>query len=170
MNDQTPQHLPAARLLRTREDAEAYLRRIGEIGRELAAIDASHDAMIANLEKTRAEKSQPLITERDTLIESLRVWASVRRHELTGGGRAKRVPLNGGVIAWRKRPPRVVLHDKPQAIAEALKAAGFDELVRIRIEPDRAAMLKHPAKVRSIPGVEIAPGYEDFVVEPGAEK
>ena len=90
---------------------------------------------------------------------------AVRAAALTGGDKTKTVDLGTGVLKWRFRPPSVRILKAEDVIAR-LKALALGRFVRTKEEVDKEAMLKEPQVARTVAGVSIGSGGEDFIVEP----
>ncbi|GGG30821.1 hypothetical protein GCM10010964_18410 [Caldovatus sediminis] len=152
---------------RDREEANGYLARLGEIARVRALIQAALDEEVARRKAQAEAEAAPLAAEAERLTRGLQLWAEANRAALTEGGRIKTVKLPAGEIGWRARPPSVRIARTAEVIA-ALQRLGLTRFLRIKTEVDKEAMLREPEAARAVPGVSIASGGEDFVVQPAA--
>ena len=90
-----------------RDEAEAYLERIGSIQREIQLNKTALAEAVARVTADIEASSAKLAEENDRLFRGLQLWAEANRHALTDGGKTKTVRLNNGTIAWRLAPPSV---------------------------------------------------------------
>jgi phage host-nuclease inhibitor protein Gam len=115
------------------------------------------------------EKYQPGIDKVKATVESLQTgvqaWCEANRDALTNSGKVKTANLITGNVLWRQRPPSVGIRGV-DAVLERLKKMGLERFIRTKEEPNREAMLNEPNAVRTIPGITIVSGVEDFVIEP----
>lgn len=153
----------------TREEAAAAIAEIGAAAREVGRIEATLNDKVASLKEAAEAKAGPLKERMTALTEGLRTYAEANRVQLTGGGKTKTVDLGTGTISWRRRPSKVSLPRKPEALAAiiaSLKTMALQQFVRVTEEVNREAMLAEPALARTVPGVKIGSEGEDFAVEP----
>jgi len=139
---------------------------IAEIGRLRRNIEAHERALNERLTQIREECDAmvgPLRERLERLFEGLKLWCEVHRQTICEDGlKSRRLPT--GTISWRLTPPRVELRKVAEVLA-ALQDAGLDQLIRVKREVDKDAILSHPALVRDIPGISITQ-REEFIVEP----
>lgn len=151
----------------TREDCAQAVARIGVLQREFERARSEMNDGIAQL----TLRYQPLLAELAQRIEAeqaaVQVWCEAHRAELLGPGdaRGKTADLVTGTVAWRARPPSVVVRAAEQVI-ERLLRAGLERFVRTRQEVNKEAVLAEPDAVRGIAGITIASGVEDFIITP----
>ena len=148
-------------------EANAHLHRLGEIARALGLIKAAQSENVASLAKMVEEDSAPYLGEQQRLVAGLQLWAEANRAALTDGGRTKTIRLAAGAVSWRARPMSVTLRGV-EAILDWLVAREAQKFIRTKTEVNKEAMLADPEAARLVPGVTIASGGEDFVVEPVA--
>lgn len=149
----------------SREEAAAVLARLGVLSREVGRIEADMNDAIAKLKEAAEAKAQPKRGEAGDLLAGLQVWCSANRAELTDGGKTKTADLGTGTVSWRHRPPKCSLRDV-EAIIARLKELNLAKFLRQTVEVDKEAMLREPALARTVAGVTIASGGEDFIAEP----
>lgn len=149
----------------TRTEAVAVVTTIGELGREIARLEADMNDELAatkeRFERAAAPKKQAL----EEKTEGLKIWAEANRTALTGGDKTKTVNLGTGVLKWRQRPPSVTLRGV-EAIIERLKTLSLTRFLRTKEEVDKEAMQREPEVARTVAGVSIGSAGEDFIVEP----
>lgn len=156
---------PALPVPQTRDEAADAIRRIGELQREIEALQVSAKEDVAAVNDRYAREITRRSDEVDCLTDGLRVWAEARKKELTNDGRTKTARLPTGEVSWRGRPPRVVVR-AVEAVLMAIRERSLSQFLRVKEEIDKEAMLADPTLARSIPGVTIASAGEDFVVTP----
>jgi len=154
--------VPAAR---DREEAEAFLSRIGEIQRSRAIQLGAIAAAIAEAKAATEARLLQLDAEENDLSRGLQLWAEANRRALTEDGRTKTVKLGAGVISWRQSPPSVRIRKQEDVLA-FLQDNDREEFLRRKVEIDKSAMLGNPEAASEIPGVSIASSGEEFVIEP----
>ena len=152
-----------------RDEAEAYLARIGEIQRDAALNKTVLAEAIARVTAEMEAASAKLAEEHDRLFRGLQLWAEANRHALTDGGKTKTVRLGNGTIAWRLAPPSVRIKAPEMALAFLIKNQR-EEFLRRKVEINREAMLASPDLASETPGVLIKSAGEAFVIEPVGQK
>lgn len=145
-------------------EAAEYVRQIGEAER---AIDRANTDMNARIEEVK----QPFVEEAKEhqqtladLVEGLYAFANGRRAELTDQGERKTVTVPTGSFGWRVTPKSIGISD-PGAVVKQLKALGLTRFLRVKVEPDKAAMLKEEEVAAAVEGVTVQQ-HEEFVVKP----
>jgi phage host-nuclease inhibitor protein Gam len=152
-----------------RDEAEAYLERIGSIQREIQLNKTALAEAIANVTAEIEASSAKLGEEHDRLFRGLQLWAEANRHALTDGGKTKTVRLGNGTIAWRQAPPSVQIKGQEAVLAYLMEKKG-EEFLRTKVEINREAMLANAEQASKIPGVTIKSAGESFVIEPVGQK
>lgn len=150
----------------TRDDAASHVRRIGEIGRELARREADMNDSLARVKEAVEAAAVPLREESERLTEGLKTWCEANRDALTGGNKVKFADLGTGKISWRLRPAKVSAPKDQETVIAALIRLGLQRFVRTKSEVNREAMLAEPEVARTVPGIRVGSEGEDFVVEP----
>ena len=149
----------------SRDDVAAAIGDIGKLSRDIDVLTARMNDEIAII----TEKYQPEIDRiRNDLFPlqaGIQTWCEAHRAELTQAGKIKTANLITGQVSWRIRPPSVSIRGTG-AVLELLKSKGLERFVRTKEEPNKEAMLAEPDAVRTIPGISIVSGIEDFVIEP----
>jgi phage host-nuclease inhibitor protein Gam len=154
---------------KNRDEAEAYLERIGSIQREIQLNKTALAEAIANVTAEIEASSAKLAEENDRLFRGLQLWAEANRHALTDGGKTKTVRMNNGTIAWRQAPPSVQIKGQEAVLAYLMEKKG-EEFLRTKVEINREAMLANAEQASKIPGVTIKSAGESFVIEPVGQK
>jgi phage host-nuclease inhibitor protein Gam len=152
----------------SRDEAETYLARIGEIQRLTQLNKTALAEAVARVTADIEADSAKLGEEHDRLFRGLQLWAEANRHALTDGGKTKTVRMHNGIIAWRLAPPSVQIKGQ-EAVLEYLmnNTIGF---LRTKMEINREATLARPEEAAKIPGVTIKSAGESFVIEPVGQK
>lgn len=149
----------------SRDDVAAAISEIGKKGREIDVLTASMNDEIALV----VERFQPLIDalkkELQSLQSGVQSWCESHRAELTQSGKTKTVNMITGTVNWRIRPPSVSVRGT-DTIIELLKSKGLGQYIRTKEEINKDAVLTDPSGVRTIPGITVVSGVEDFVIEP----
>ncbi len=149
----------------SRDDVAAAIGNIGKLNRQIDTLIAQMNNEIAAI----TEKYQPQVDLLKNNLLPLQVgvqtWCEAHRNELTQTGKTKTVNLITGQVLWRVRPPSVSIRGT-SAVIELLKSKGLNRFIRAKEEPNKEAMLADPNAVRTVPGISIVAGIEDFVIEP----
>ena len=149
----------------SRDDVAAAISEIGKKGREIDTLTTSMNDEIAAV----VEKYQPTIDalkqELPPLQSGVQSWCESHRAELTQSGRTKTANMITGTVNWRIRPPSVSVRGS-NTVIELLKNKGLGRYIRTKEEINKDAVLADPDGVRTIPGITVVSGIEDFVIEP----
>lgn len=157
---------PRIEVPQNRQDAENWIRQIGDFRREVVRIETAMNDEIAGIKAKYEEAARPYREDVETLLSGLQAWAVVNRDELTGGGKRQSAELATGVISWRALPARVTIR-KVEAVIDAIKKLGLaQQFIRIKEEINKEAMLNNQDAARLVPGVTIGSAGENFMVEP----
>ncbi len=147
-----------------RQEADEFIRKIGVLSRDRALIQTTLDAHAAALKAEYEEKAKPLAEETVSLMKGLQSWCETHRAELLKDG-GKTVKFAHGEVAWRNRPASVTLRGVDAIIAYCKEKLNW-LFLRINIEVSKEMMLANKDLARTIPGVTIASGGEEFIVTP----
>jgi phage host-nuclease inhibitor protein Gam len=159
----------AAPVPQSREEAAQVVRRVGEIRRDLARLEADMNDRVAGIKASYEAGANVLRAELEREMTGLQTWCEANRAALTEGGRVKSADLGTGVVGWRLRPPSVRIVSA-ERIIDMMKTLGLARYVRVKEEVDREAILREPEPVKGIPGIHIGSAGEHFVVEPAELK
>lgn len=147
----------------SREQAEALLKQIGELQREITRREAAMNDEIAQLKARYQQEVTPLNEDIEAQFQGLHAWAEANKGELLTA-RLKSVKMGTGEIGWRTNPPKVVIRGA-ETVVENLKRLGLAEFVRVREEPNKEAILNDPQRVEGVKGITITQD-EEFYVKP----
>lgn len=147
-----------------RDEANAFIARIGEIQRRLGGLRAEMNEEIAQLKAAYDSTAEPLSAELKAAHEGLKTWCEANRTAITGG-RVKFARFPAGEVEWRVRPPSVRIANA-KAVIERIIDKGLRHFLRVKMEVNKEAMLATPDLAASIEGVSIGSAGEDFVVKP----
>lgn len=147
----------------SRDQANDAIRRIGELSRERARIEADMNDHLAALKESFETQAEPLKTEIDALFDGVQTWCEAHRTLLLPGA-AKTAAFPAGEVAWRVRPPKCVIKGV-EAVIDGLKRLGLGRFVRTKEEINKEAIINEPDTVRGVAGISIEQG-EDFIITP----
>jgi len=117
--------------LKSWEEVDRALLRVGQIDRQIEAIEARAQEVIEAAKGRAAAESKPLLQEKRLL--TLKMEAFARRHMADLEGKRKK--LNFGTISFR-RSTRIVIRKALECVA-ALKGLGLRECIRVKESPDK---------------------------------
>ena len=147
----------------SREDVQSDIKTIGDLQRQHGRLLADLNDSIAELTKLAAPGLK-LLSERIIELQSgVQTYCEANREQLCGKG--KSANLITGEVNWRARPPSVGVRGV-EAVLACLKMQGFTQFIRVKEEVNKEAMLNEPEKARTVPGITIVTGVEDFVITP----
>lgn len=149
----------------SREEAQRFIREIGEANRQIARIEADMNDEIAATKERGELDAAPLYGRVRALTEGLRIWCDANREALTDGHKRKFADLGTGKVEWRNAPARVTIKGVETVLA-ALKTLGLHKFIRTKEEIDKEAMQREADQARLVPGVTIGSEGENFSVEP----
>jgi phage host-nuclease inhibitor protein Gam len=147
----------------SRDQANDAIRRIGELSRERARIEADMNDHLAALKETFETQAEPLKAEVDALSEGLQTWCEAHRQALLPGA-GKTASFPAGEVSWRVRPPKCLIKGV-EAVIDGLKRLGLGRFVRTKEEINREAIINEAEAVRGVAGISIEQG-EDFIITP----
>jgi phage host-nuclease inhibitor protein Gam len=159
---------------KTREEAAAQMRIMGDMRRELTVLETEMEEKISDIRQSYEKRALPHLEKYKGLEESLTIFAEAHRDELTDGGKRQSADLGSGALTWRKLPPKVSLRKLDDVIAAihhfAENDADFAAFLRTTEEVNKEAMLANPEKAATLPGVSIGSEGETIKVEPLVEE
>jgi phage host-nuclease inhibitor protein Gam len=147
----------------SRDAVNEAIRRIGELSRERARIEADMNDHLAALKESFEEQSQPLTAEIEGLRDGVQTWCEAHRGQLLPGA-AKTAAFPAGEVAWRVRPPKCVIKGV-EAVMDLLRRMALERFIRTKEEINKEAILNEPEAVHGVPGISIEQG-EDFIITP----
>ncbi|MFX3617949.1 MAG: host-nuclease inhibitor Gam family protein [Sporolactobacillus sp.] len=117
--------------------ADWALKKLSSIRAQQAKVAKDAQEEISQIEKWKTEQTERLEKDAEFFISQLISYATIIRSE---NPEFKSLPLPHGKIGFRKQQPQWAFDQK--IAVEGLKAAGYQDLIRIREEPDKAAAKK----------------------------
>lgn len=148
----------------TREQVQTWIKALGDTQRELGRTETLMNDELAVITDNYKPHINTLTAKIKELQKGIQTWCEANRAELTDG-KSKTVKLVTGKISWRQRPPSVSLR-KIDAVLESLRTLGLQRFIRNKEEVNKDAMLAEPEIAKTVAGVTIKTGAEDFVIEP----
>ncbi len=125
-----------AATIKSLEEADAILKEMCEIEADIEYIDNTANEKIAKIKEKAAADGKALRDRYKSCHETLKSYAAYFRGELFKDRKSLDRPF--GTLGFRKAPDAISC---TQQTAELLKKIGLDQYVRVRIEPDKEAML-----------------------------
>ena len=123
-------------ILKTLDDADRTLQKLCEIESQIEAVDNFADEEIARIKERAAAEGKPLREQHKASIAALEDYAAYYREELFKDRKSMERPF--GNFGYRKAPDSIHV---TKETAELLKKHGYDKYLRVKIEPDKEAML-----------------------------
>jgi phage host-nuclease inhibitor protein Gam len=154
-NEWTPQ---------TKDDVVRAIAEIGGHQRERDRIKADMGDALAALREQYEAKALPHADQIARLTRGVQTWCEVHRENLTEDKKTKTVKFASGEIAWRFRPPSVVIRAAEKVI-EVLKRRGLDRFIRTKEEVNKDAIAADAGAVAGVPGISFTQ-REDFIIKP----
>ena len=148
----------------TREQTAEDIREIGELQRHLARIAADMNDELADVKQHYETAAEPLKQRLSALQQGVQIWSEANRDALTQHGKVKTAAFTTGEVAWRMRPPSVVVRGA-EAVLDTLRRLGLTRFIRAKEEVNKEAILNEPEAVAHVAGICISQG-EDFIVTP----
>lgn len=149
-----------------KEEAEAWLLRVGKLQNEVQRIEADMNDKIAKLKAQYQDKANDVNEEIQRKFKGIHAFAEANKTDLLDG-KAKTAKLSSGELSWRKSTPSVSIRKQLEVI-DALKAAGMTDLIRTKEEVNKDAILssdENKARASSIKGINISQ-KETFSIKP----
>ena len=160
---------PAIIAAQTKEDVAGLIREIGDLSRDVKAMEVNMNDGIAALQQEYADNAAPLNERIEALQQAVQVWCEANRDALTDNGKVKYADLVTGVVKWRFNPPSVKVTGKDAVIAllEQDEAMAL-QFVSVKKDVNRNAVLSNLEQfiAGQVPGIKIVQGNEYFVIEP----
>ncbi len=152
-----------------REEVEIAIKDIGDLQRELQRKMTAQNDELAAITERYAPELQAIKEQLEPMQDAVQAWCESHRDELTQNGKTKTANFNTGDVQWRQRPPSVNARGIP-AILENLKKLGLIQFIRTKEELNKDAMLNEPELAKTVAGISIKTGVEDFVITPFEQK
>lgn len=155
--------------LQTADDVALAIKQIGDLEREQVRLSTLQADEKARIDELFTPQINRLKEEVKPLQKAIQAYCESRRDELTNGGKQKTAYFTTGEVQWRAKPPAVVAKGI-DSILESLRNLGLFRFIRTKEELNKEAMLAEPDVARSISGVTIREGVEEFVIKPNDEE
>jgi len=148
-----------AATIKTLDEADAILKEMCEIEADIEFIDNDANELIAKIKEKAAADGKELRDRYKSCHETLKAFAAYFRGDLFKDRKSMERPF--GTLGFRKAPDSITCSKQT---ADLLKKIGLEQFVRVRIEPDKEAMLS--LSDETLAQVEAArKSREDFFVE-----
>ena len=151
-------------ILKTLDDADKTLQRLCEIESQLEIIDNAANEEIAKIKESAASEGKELREQHKASVKSLEAYAAYAREELFKDRKSLERPF--GIFGFRKAPDSVHV---TKETAELLKKNKLDHFLRVKIEPDKEAMLSLSEDTLALVRASRV-SKEDFFVETKREQ
>nr|DAV17647.1 MAG TPA: host-nuclease inhibitor protein [Caudoviricetes sp.] len=155
--------------LQTQDEVAIAIKQIGDLEREQVRLSTLQADEKVAVDEKYTEKLTALKEQVKPLQKAVQAFCESRRLELTNGGKQKTAYFTTGEMQWRAKPP-AVLAKGIDSILESLRNLGLFRFIRTKEELNKEAMLAEPEVARSISGVTIREGVEEFVIKPNDEE
>lgn len=155
--------------IQSREEVELAIKEVGDLNRELLRVATAQNDKLAQITEEYAPKLQAIKDKIAPIQVAIQAWCETNRAELTQNGKTKTAEFNTGSVQWRQRPPSCVIRGI-QSVIENLHRLGLSRFVRTKEEINKEAMLNEPEIAKTVAGVTIKTGVEDFVISPFEQK
>ena len=155
--------------LQTQDEVALAIKQIGDLEREQVRLTTQQADEKAAVDEKYTAQLTTLKEQVKPLQKAVQAFCESRRLELTNGGKQKTAYFTTGEMQWRAKPP-AVLAKGIDSILESLRNLGLFRFIRTKEELNKEAMLAEPEVARSISGVTIREGVEEFVIKPNDEE
>ncbi|MGX2948562.1 host-nuclease inhibitor Gam family protein [Frederiksenia canicola] len=155
--------------LQTADDVAFAIKRIGDLERELVRLTTQQADEKAQIDERFTAQINTLKQQVKPLQQAVQAFCESRRDELTDGGKRKTAYFNTGEVQWRQKPPSVGTKGI-ENILENLRNLGLFRFIRTKDELNKDALLAEPDVARSIAGITIREGVEEFVIKPNDDE
>lgn len=140
------------------KDVEETIKVIAQLDAEISAIDNEATKTINAAKEKAAQASVELTAQREKLLENLKDYSDGHRSEIYEDGKKSREFING-TIGYRQNPDKVEVQADT---ADLLIKAGFENCVKIKKEPVKAALKNFDAAQQKKLHISVIPGSESF--------
>ena len=155
--------------LQTQDEVALASKQIGDLEREQVRLSTLQADEKAAIDEKYTTELTALKEQVKPLQKAVQAFCESCRLELTNGGKQKTAYFTTGEVQWRVKPPAVVAKGI-DGILESLRNLGLFRFIRTKEELNKEAMLAEPEVARSISGVTIREGVEEFVIKPNDEE
>lgn len=143
------------------------IRRVGSLERGIEKINMELAEKIEKLKSEADAKINELTKLIATAAEGIYRFAEENKETLIEERKKKTIKLSTGDFGWRINPPSVSIKSTAKALAQ-IKSLGFTDLIRIKEEVNKEAILEKPEVAKKIKGVSIRRD-EEFFIRPAEE-
>lgn len=126
-----------------------------EMETELAAVKAKYAVDI----NAAAEKIPPL-------QKAIQAFCEANRASLTNDKKVKTLNLVTGEIAWKIKPPSMRISGEEAVLSMVQENTKYAAFLRTTYTLNRDAMLANQELAKSLTGVSISSGIEEFIITP----
>jgi len=149
----------------SKDEVQNDIREIGDISRKNERLETEMNDRIAEITNEYAPKFEVNKVRLELLTKGVQSWCEANRDDLTNSGKVKSANLVTGKVEWRQRPPSISVKGM-DAVIEWLQDSEYQRFLRTKVELNKEAMLNEPDDAKTIPGIKIKSGIEDFAVTP----
>lgn len=167
-----PQEARTPGEIRTILDVERAVARLGQLQRDIDAIQRGFEQRVQALRADAVDRARPLTNERDRLFDRVHAYAQENRDDLLPRGKKSR-EFPSGSLGFRLGQPKARLLKKAAFIiaklkALNLKALNLTDLIRTKEELDLKALIRHRARLKELELGELVRVTQDesFFVTP----
>ncbi|MBN8994323.1 MAG: host-nuclease inhibitor Gam family protein [Rhizobiales bacterium] len=151
----------------------AAIGRMGEIDRDLAAIEAKKSAAVSAATKIAEDSATPLQGERAELEAKVAAYCAANRPRLTSEGKTKTVTFATGEVSWRLGKEKLQVDDsmvdKLLAALTKMRLGRFIKVTRsISTQGILAATEAERKRLARLKGLAFVPPGESFTIKPVA--
>ncbi len=155
--------------LQTADEVASAIKTIGDLEREMVRLSTLQADEKARIDELFTPQINGLKEQIKPLQQAVQAYCESRRDELTNGGKQKTAYFNTGEVQWRVKPPSVGVKGLDNVL-ESLRNLGLFRFIRSKDELNKEALLAEPDVARSISGITIREGVEEFVIKPNDEE
>lgn len=122
--------------LRSWDEVDEALKAIGQIDREVAALEAALNERIELLKENTKQQVQPRLYEKEYLELQIKEFCEAHREDMVGKSRK----LNFGTVSFRQST-RILIKGVENCLA-ALKERGLWQCITVKESPNKPEMQK----------------------------
>ncbi|WP_315742800.1 MULTISPECIES: host-nuclease inhibitor Gam family protein [unclassified Bradyrhizobium] len=168
------------RVPQTKEEAAEMIAEYGAAIREIAVIELAMLESLAKVKKQAELDAKKHGENAKQLFKGLQIYCEANRQALLGNSGLKTANLGTGKVSWRHKPAKVTPTDEIDELVKRIidkataalnrddpvTALSYKAFIRTTSTIDKEAMLKNADLARTIEGVRIGSGGEQFEIEP----
>lgn len=174
----------------TRDECATMLTQMGSLQRRHEEVRLDGESRIAEIKEELAPVLSGLGDQITALLRGMQLWCETHRPTLTNNGAIKTIDLVTGQVGWRMGLYKVSAPQKQEPLVELMKKQGLEDYIRFTPTVNKEAILElnrqvndlkpddqsdtaqklraDLLKLRSIPGLKIERGAEEFFATPAA--